>query len=485
MKAIDTELHAAAADQLEHRIMELALARTGVKNGAIFLWDAKRRGLAVGFHVVEGLVVELPDALIELKRGGIAVRVFETHQPYLVNDTSIDPNYAPYFLDVQSIAAVPIAYQRRPIGVLSVSSRERGAFGPEHVAELEALAASAATFLRRAQLYWATRRAGRPLFIKGLSPEWLDVERRIERVAYTDSPVLVTGESGTGKELVAHAIHFNSRRAGKPFVIVNCAAIPETLLESVLFGHVKGAFTGASFDKRGELHKADGGTLFLDELGELPAALQPKLLRAIEYGEVQPLGSNDPPERLDVRLICATNRDLAAQVRAGRFRDDLFYRVSVVTIELPPLRAYRHNLEVLAHVFRERACAQHGKDVTHVSPAALAAIAGYDFPGNMRELRNAIEHAVIMADGDTIEVEHLPRSFAAPSAPAKPAPASEPSLAELRDRWLAPFETRYLDELMAASGGNVRRAAKRAGVDAVTMYKLLRKRGLAFGRMRR
>src|SRR5262249_54392664 len=160
--------------------------------------------------------------------------------------------------------------------------------------------------------------------------------------------------------------HFNSRRAAQPFVSVNCAALPESLLESLLFGHVRGAFTGASFDKLGELQKADGGTLFLDELGELPMALQPKLLRAVEYGEVQPRGSTAAPARVDVRLVCATNRDLPRLVREGRFRDDLFYRVGVVTVELPPLRSYKHNLEVMAQIFRERACERHNKEVPHL-----------------------------------------------------------------------------------------------------------------------
>ena len=433
-------------------------------------------------------MVNMPDALVQARQdgrpSGVAIHVFQSNRPYLVNDTSQDPYYAPYFLDVQSIAAVPIPYQRRAIGVLSVSARERDAFNPAHLLELEALAASAAKFLRRAQLYWATRKEGRPFFIKGLSSEWLEVERRVERVAFTDSPVLVTGESGTGKELVAHAIHFNSRRSAQPFVTVNCAAIPEAMLESLLFGHVRGAFTGATFDKLGELQKADGGTLFLDELGELPTTLQPKLLRAVEYGEVQPLGSNRPPARVDVRLVCATNRDLRRMVREGRFRDDLYYRVSVMTIELPPLRSYRNNLEVLAQVFRERACERHHKEVPHLSSAALAALMSYDFPGNVRELRNAIEHAVILADGDTILPEHLPRSLVAPAArAARGRKRAQPPLAELRDQWLAPFETRYLTDLLASSG-SVRSAARAAGVDAVTLYRLLRKRGVAFGRSR-
>ena len=481
----DASLHEASMEQLERRVMELALARTRAKSGALFLWDPKRRGLALGFHVVDGLVVTLPDALVTPKSGrpsGVAMHVFETNRARLVDDAPLDPHYAPYFLEVRSIAAVPIVYGRRPIGVLSVSAREPRAFGAEDVAELEALAASAAKFLRRGQLYQSSRASGRPFLIKGLSAEWLEVERRIERVAATSAPVLVTGESGTGKELVANAIHFNSARASAPFVTVNCAAIPEPMLESLLFGHVRGAFTGATFDKIGELKKADGGTLFLDELGELPMTLQPKVLRALEYGEIQPLGSNRAPERVDVRLVCATNRDLGRMVREGRFRDDLYYRLGVMTIELPPLRSYKQQIEVLAHVFRELACERLDKSVKHVAPDALAALASYDFPGNVRELRNAIEHAVILADGDTLEAAHLPRSIATPAPRAPKRPMKAPTLAALRETWLAPPETRYLADLVAETRGSVREAAKRAGVDTVTLYRLLRRRGVAFGR---
>src|SRR5439155_13667049 len=201
-----------------------------------------------------------------------------------------------YFLDVASVLAVPIPWQGKPIGVLTVSASKKHAFDHRHVAALEEVAGQSAKFLRRAALARSTRDDGRPFVIKGLSTGWLEVEKRVEKVSSTDAPVLVTGESGTGKDLVSRAIHFNSKRAGKPYVTVNCAAIPETMLESVLFGHVKGAFTGATFNKLGELQKADGGTLFLDELGELPLMLQAKVLRALEQGEVSPLGSNEAPQ---------------------------------------------------------------------------------------------------------------------------------------------------------------------------------------------
>jgi DNA-binding NtrC family response regulator len=301
--------------------------------------------------------------------------------------------------------------------------------------------------------------------------------------------VLVMGESGTGKDLVSRAIHFNSKRAGKPFVVVNCAAIPETMLESVLFGHVKGAFTGASFDKLGEFQKADGGTLFLDELGELPLMLQAKVLRAIEQGEVSPLGSNAAPQRVDVRHICATNRDLGVMVKEGRFRDDLYFRVGVLTVELPPLRSYKDNLEILAQVFLQQAAERHQRPVTQVSREAMALLFGYDFPGNMRELKNALEHAVIMTSTDEVRPEDLPRPMRAgkpglpsPSAPGAPVPAGAKSLAALRETWVAPHERKYLTELLEACSGKVDAAAKRAGVNRVTFYRLMKKHGVTVGR---
>ena len=479
----ERDLHAADIEHLERRIMDMALERTETKSGAIFLWDTKAKGLALDFHVVDGLVVNVPHVLLRRRRdgrpNGIALEAFDRGETYLCNDTSKDANYAPYFLEVGAITAVPILYQRRAIGVLSVSAAKKGAFSREHVAELEALAASSAKFLRRAQMSRQSRAAGDPPFlIKGMSPEWLDVERRIEQVAPTRASVLVHGESGTGKELVARAIHFNSRRASSAFVVVNCAAIPDTLLESTLFGHVRGAFTSATGDKIGEMQKADGGTLFLDEIGELPMTVQAKLLRAIEYGEAQPVGSSKAPERLDVRFVCATNRDLPAMVLERSFRDDLYYRLGVFTIEIPPLRSYRDNIEVLAHVFLKQAAQRHDKRVTRISAPALVRLKGYTFPGNVRELKNAMEHAVILAMGEEVQPEDLPRTLthALPGAAASPGP--DATLRELREHVLAPVERRYLEDLLRRAGGNVKAAAEHAGVDRVTFYKLLKKRSV-------
>jgi transcriptional regulator with GAF, ATPase, and Fis domain len=479
----DAELHAAGIETLARRLVEVACAQTRTTSGAVFLWDPKARGLALDFHLVDGVLVALPGQGTVLRHrtdgrpNGIALTCFEQARRYCCNDTSSDPNYARYFLDVGSVLAVPIPWQGRPMGVLTVSSRQQQAFDEAHGLALEATAQIAAKYLRRAQLARKTEaEGGRPFVIKGLSSAWLEVEHRMEQVAGTDAPVLVQGESGTGKDLVSRALHFNSKRAAKPFVVVNCAAIPETLLESVLFGHVKGAFTGATADKVGEFQKADGGTLFLDELGELPLLLQAKVLRAVEHGEVSPLGSNGAPKRVDVRLICATNRDLLSMARRGQFREDLLYRVSVVSLELPPLRTYKDNLAILSQVFLEQAARQHGRRVTSLSAEAMAVLLRHDFPGNVRELKNALEHAVIMARGEVVQPADLPQGSAAPRTSKRVERA--PTLAELRETWVAANEKAYLRALLGSTGGRVEPAAKQAGVNRVTFYRLMAKHGL-------
>jgi len=486
-EAIERALHAAPPGTLERVLMRVALDATGARHGALFLWDRSADGLVLAHHVVEGVTVTIPDTVVTRggERAGVALHVFDEGEPYLCRDTAHDPHYTRYLLDVGSIAAAPIRYQRRTIGVLTVSARQPGALGRPELETLVGVATAAAPFVRRAQLDRQSREeTGRPFLMLGLSPEWNEVERRIELASPTDAPILVRGESGTGKDLVARAIHMSSRRADKPYVTVNCAAIPETLLESILFGHVRGAFTGASFEKIGEFQKADGGTLFLDEVGELPVMLQAKVLRAVEQGEVQPLGSNAPPERVDVRLICATNRPLEQMVADRTFRDDLFYRLSVMSLELPPLRRYKETLEVTASVFLELAAARLGKRTPRIGAAAMALLRDYDYPGNVRELRNAIEHAVILCTGDELRPEDLPAPMrggrAAPETAA--APAAPATLAELREQWLAPLERRYLVDLLAGCAGNVRQAASRAGVDPATLYRLLRRRGVSVRR---
>jgi transcriptional regulator with GAF, ATPase, and Fis domain len=489
---IEDRLHAAPPGTLEAELVAIACEETGAPHGALFVWDKHADGLVLVHHVVGGVTVTLPRVVQrEPGKPGIALHVFDTGEPYLCPDTAKDPFYTRYLVDVGALAAAPVRYQQRAIGVLTVSTREPRGLGAAALDALTNIADVAAPFLRRVQVDKLSRAAtGRPLLIKGLSPAWLEVERKLELAAPTTAPILIRGESGTGKDLVARAIHWNSRRAERPYVTVNCAAIPETLLESLLFGHVKGAFTGASFHKVGEFQKANGGTLFLDEVGELPVMLQAKVLRAVEQGEVQPLGSNEPPDRVDVRLICATNRDLEGMAKRGQFRDDLFYRLSVMTLELPPLRSYKDNLEVLAHVFLEQSASAHGKRAPRLPPEVLARLAAYDFPGNMRELKNTIEHAVILCppDRDALRVEDLPKPLLAgtptPAArKAAAAAAKPPTLEQAREAWLAPLERQYLAELLSRHGGNVKTAAKAAGVNHVTLYRLLKRRGLHMGRV--
>jgi len=244
----------------------------------------------------------------------------------------------------------------------------------------------------------------------GRSEAMNKVYQLVTKVAESTSTVLISGESGTGKELVARGIHDKSLRASRPFVPVNCGAIPESLIESELFGHVKGAFTGAINNRPGLFREADTGTIFLDEIGELPLALQAKLLRVLQEREVNPVGSNKGIH-IDVRVVAATNRNLESEIAAGRFREDLFYRLNVITIPLPPLRERTGDLPLLIHHFLARFSAANEKTVTHVSPQAMKTLLEYTYPGNIRELENIIQHAVTMTDEDTIHCEDFPASL--------------------------------------------------------------------------
>ena len=243
--------------------------------------------------------------------------------------------------------------------------------------------------------------------VMGPSPSFREALRLLELVAPADTTVLLLGETGTGKELAAQAIHISSPRAAKPLVVFNCAALPETLLESELFGHEKGAFTGAAGRKEGRFLVADQGTLFLDEVGELSPATQAKILRVLQTREFEPLGSNRPL-KVDVRLIAATNRDLEQEVRAGRFREDLFYRLNVFPITLPPLRERREDLPLLAAHFLKRFGDKHRKEIQGLAPEVLQSFMGYGWPGNIRELENVLERGVILCQKETLTLKELP-----------------------------------------------------------------------------
>ncbi|MBX3441738.1 MAG: sigma-54-dependent Fis family transcriptional regulator [Planctomyces sp.] len=317
--------------------------------------------------------------------------------------------------------------------------------------------------------------------IIGDSPPMQELFEIIERVAATDANVVITGESGTGKEIVANVIHRNSRRAGLPFQVIDCTAIPETLFESALFGHARGAFTGAVRDHAGLLSRCDGGTAFFDEIGELAGPLQSKLLRLIQEQTYVPVGTTTPMQ-LDARFLCATNRNLELEVRAGRFRRDLFYRLAVIHIELPPLRDRGDDALHLAHHFLNQLQPERPR-VTGFSEAALELLRRYPWPGNVRELRNAIERGMAMARRPLIEPGDLPpalQSFAAGTGHDSAAVPPSASRAEILDD----AERQYLISLLAQHSGNVAQSARQAGMSRQGFHKLLRKHHLEAGHFR-
>ncbi|MEZ4453206.1 MAG: sigma-54 dependent transcriptional regulator [Nannocystaceae bacterium] len=311
--------------------------------------------------------------------------------------------------------------------------------------------------------------------ITGASPAMERVFDLVERIAPADASVLLTGESGTGKEMVARAIHHLSRRSQGPFVALNCAAIPEPLFENELFGHVRGAFTGAERDRVGLLRQAHGGTLFLDEVGEMPASAQPKLLRVLQEGRVRPVGS-DTESRIDVRLVVATNRDLAGDVASGKFRADLYYRLAVITIQLPPLRERGDDVLLLAEHFLDTLADDAGKPRPEIGDDAAARLLGYSWPGNVRELRNWMEYGLAMVDGNVLHAAHLPQTAAALDTLAPPSRGPRaPSSAELEP--LDAVERRHILKVLAAVDGNKSQAAKILGIDRKTLLSRLHRYG--------
>ncbi|SHE49622.1 DNA-binding transcriptional response regulator, NtrC family, contains REC, AAA-type ATPase, and a Fis-type DNA-binding domains [Desulfacinum infernum DSM 9756] len=301
--------------------------------------------------------------------------------------------------------------------------------------------------------------------IVGKDPAMQTVFRLIEDVAASDATVLIHGESGTGKELVARAVHLKSLRRQKPFVVINCAAYPATLLESELFGHEKGAFTGANRMRVGRFEEAHGGTVFLDEVGEISASAQIKLLRVLQTRELERLGSNKTIT-VDVRVVAATNRDLMEEVRSGRFREDLFYRLNVIPIHLPPLRERRNDIPLLARHFLRRFAESHGKVVREFSPDVMRVFLRHPWPGNVRELENTVEHAVVLARGPRVEVSDLPAGV------HDPAPGSAPSVSGLS---MTDRERVAIEEALRATGGNRKEAARLLGISRSALYNKMKK----------
>jgi transcriptional regulator with PAS, ATPase and Fis domain len=311
-------------------------------------------------------------------------------------------------------------------------------------------------------------------YVVGASDAMRRVLKLVDRIAPTESPVVITGESGTGKEKIARVLHYQSRRSRGPFVAVNAAAIPEPLIESEFFGHVRGAFTDAHREKRGIFLQADGGTLFLDEIGEMSLATQVKLLRVLQDRIVRPVGSEET-FRVDVRILVATNKDLRRAMEQGLFREDLFYRLNVFRIHIPPLRERKDDIPFLVRYFLERFRRREGRPVPRISDAAWSFLMNFDWPGNVRELENAVERASAICDGDEITPSDLPPEVTRRGLPrlAEGREEGYPETLRLED-----VEARHIQKVIRANGGNLLGAARSLGISRTTLWRKVKRYGL-------
>lgn len=366
----------------------------------------------------------------------------------------------------------------------AVEAMQRGAFNyllkPLDLKQLRAVVENAARgqYLRRANAELQRRLDERFGFegVIGNSPQMQDVVMRLQRIAPTDATVLIQGETGTGKELVAKAIHQNSPRKKRPFVPLNCAALSEHILESELFGHVRGAFTDASSDRQGKFEYADGGTLFLDEVGDMPIPTQIKLLRVIESGEITRVGSNEPI-KVNVRILSATNRDLEKSIAEGTFREDLYHRLKVVTITLPRLADRREDIPLLIDYFMKEHAKRHQKTIRGISTAARRRLLTYDWPGNVRQLRNVIESMVVVDYDEVLDVDDLPQELAPVASEVVATGAN--GLHELVGKPMSEIEALFISETLKATGGNRVEAANLLGIGERTLYRKIKEYGLS------
>jgi transcriptional regulator with GAF, ATPase, and Fis domain len=380
---------------------------------------------------------------------------------------------------IRSVLAAPMEVHDKLLGVIYLDSvRPAAAFDEGHLHLVSGLGSVAALAMENARhtdgLIAENQRLQEELSIQhdmvGSSPSIQRVYQFIERVAGRDSNVLIWGESGTGKELVARAIHRNSERAGKPFVAINCAAIADSLLESELFGHEKGAFTGAAMQKKGKLEVAEGGTVFLDEIGELAPLLQAKLLRVLQEREMERVGGTKPI-KLDIRLIAATNRDLKEASQKGTFREDLYYRLNVVSVRMPALRERREDIPQLAGYFAQRFAEKVKRRISGISPAARSCMMQYEWPGNVRELENAIERAVVLGSTDQILPEDLPEAMLEEAAPdGKAVTALHDGLREAKKR--------LIEKAIQQCEGNYTEAAHVLGIHPNHLFRLIKGLGM-------
>lgn len=464
---------------LEH-IADRATRLLRCERASIFLWDQAHKELvgrpALGLPNGE---LRIPD------QAGAVGKVMQTGQPYQIDDVQADPNWNAQ-VDVASgfktrnLLCVPLtdaAGQR--LGVLEVLNKIQGPFTPPDVETLRILGAHTVAALENVREREALLRSNAELeqqalqthHIVGASPAMQALRSTVERVARTDLPVLILGESGTGKEVVARAIHYSSPRHRQPFVPVNCAAIAETLLESELFGHERGAFTDAHTQRQGKFEVASGGTLFLDEIGDLSAGGQAKLLRVLEEKIVYRVGGSTPIP-VDTRMVAATNRNLADGVRAGKFRQDLYYRLTVVTIDLPPLRERREDILVLAEHFLQLFCRDAGRKPLRLSSEARKRLEQHDWPGNVRELRNLLERLAFLCTNDPVEGADL--AFILRPDAVESDHYGAMTLAEATDA----FQREHIGRAIDRARRNMSDAARQLGLHRSNLYRKMKMLGM-------
>jgi Nif-specific regulatory protein len=520
------EIGSALASQLElDQLCSLVTTKcrevVHAEGAAILLLDEDKNELY--FPWVAEETPETAARLLQLRfpaGQGVAGEALRLNRSLRVDDASSDPRFYREIdrqsgVTTRNLVAVPLQSSDRPLGVLEVVNHlDPGPFDEDDVVFLEALAGSVAVAIENARLYAGVKAseellrarvgalqreiAERERFdeIIGTSPAMAEVFRFMDSAASSPIAVLILGETGTGKELVARGIHRASERANEPFIAINCAAVPETLLESELFGHRRGAFTGALADRRGLFEAANGGTIFLDEVGEMPLAMQAKMLRVLQDGEILPVGESRP-RKVDVRVISATHRELEGEVGEHRFREDLYYRLTVFPIRVPPLRERRDDIPLLVEHFVVHSAKRHGKTIAGIEPQVIELLVRFDWPGNVRELQNEIERAVALTrPGESIGLAQLsakvsaradgptavPRVdassiVAAHEAPASPAAAATPKTRDLRQA-RAEFEASFIADVLREEDGNVSRAARTLGLSRVMLQRKMKDYGL-------
>jgi len=465
-------------DALLDTVVKESLKLLRAERGFVVL----QRSEGLDFKVVRNWSREELEGDGEPVSRSILAHVLEKGEPVLVEDALADDRFAKQDsvlrMGIRSVLSAPLTMEGEPVGALYLESSDfEHLFDESHLAIFEDILELASRTLeigtRRLMLEQRATSLEKDFLARhdfpgiiSRDPGFLKLLKTVAQVATSELPVLVQGASGTGKELIARALHLNSRRPGRPLVTVNCGAISPNLLESELFGHVKGAFTGATRDKTGTLAAADGGTVFLDEIGELPLELQAKLLRTLQFGEVQPVGSTRP-RRVDVRFLAATNRDLGVEVQKGRFREDLLYRLNAITLDLPPLKERPGDILPLFYHFLEDAAQRESRPVPDVTPKLERRLQQHDWPGNVRELENEARRLVaITPEGTPLTADSLSKRINdSPAAKEKPG-----SLAEQ--------EKELIELHLRLHGGNRTRAAKSLGISREGLRKKMKRFGL-------